>query len=168
MSDDFPRLVPLWYGMYEPGVSSLIIGVAIQNGDVGWCQLMPVSIWAVMNNHKAFYIYQRGEWPGRCSLVVRHANVAATEWGSSGCGYQPGDSFPSYDLNLGGQDCLVFYWYTLWHPRPRQWNNSTMYILCPVVPEIVFKDWLSRLSGRLDCAKCCLRQQCMNNVVNWC
>ena len=28
------------------------------------------------------------------------------------------------------------------------------------VPEIVvFRDWLSRLSGRLDCAKCWLRQQ---------
>ena len=28
------------------------------------------------------------------------------------------------------------------------------------VPEIVvFGDWLSRLSGRLDCAKCWLRQQ---------
>ena len=28
------------------------------------------------------------------------------------------------------------------------------------VPEvIVFRDWLSRLSGRLDCAKCWFRQQ---------
>ena len=47
---------PDWSIIYEAGVSGLVIRVAIQNGDVGRCQLMLVSIRAVMNNRKKFYL----------------------------------------------------------------------------------------------------------------
>ena len=59
-----------------------------------------------MNNQKGFYSPK-----GTIAWVMfppgKDANDAATEQSSSGCGYQPGDSFPCYDLNLDERDCLV-------------------------------------------------------------
>ena len=59
-----------------------------------------------MNNQKRFYS-PKGAIAWVMFLLAKDANDAATEQSSSGCGYQPGDSFLSYDLNLDGRDCLV-------------------------------------------------------------
>ena len=76
---------------------------------------------------------------------VQHHKPKSGDFGSAvtkiqpdandGCGYQPGDFFPSYDLNLDGQNCLVSTLNDLFKSRFQR---------------LAF----NRLNNRFDCIKC--------------